>query len=61
MPTRKNNVKSIERRKRNVLNRQEERNLRTPIQQIERLDQLLGVNVGARYERAKLRALIAAV
>ena len=57
MPTRKNNFKSIERRKQGAIARQTERENRTPIQQIERLDQLLGIDVGARRERTKLRAI----
>jgi len=61
MPTRKSNFKSIERRKQGAANRLAERNLRTPQQQWDRLDQLLGVGIGARKERTRLRALMGAV
>lgn len=37
--------------------RQEERDKRTPEQQLAQLDALLGVGIGARKERAKLEAI----
>lgn len=38
--------------------RKEERDLRTPQQQLERLDKLLGVGIGAKKERARLQKSI---
>jgi hypothetical protein len=38
--------------------RQEARNARTPQQQLQRLDKLLGIGQGAKKERARLQALI---
>lgn len=61
MVTRKNTFKRIELRKQSAANRQAERNLRTPAQQIERLDQMFGAGVGAKKERVRLLALMRAV
>ena len=61
MPTRKNSEKNIENRKRGANERQVLRSLLSPAQQIEVIDQRFGVGLGARKERAKLRALMVAV
>lgn len=61
MSTRWSNQKSVDRRKQGAANRQAERNLLTPAQQIDRLNQKFGAGVGARKERTRLRALIGAV
>lgn len=54
MATRKNNFKNVERRKQNAANRQAERNLLTPEQQLQKLDQKFGVGKGATRERKRL-------
>lgn len=61
MPTRINTFKRVEDRKTKATQRKAARDLLSPAQQLEKLDQLFGIGVGAKKERARLRALIGAV
>lgn len=49
----------IEDRRESAKRRQEERAKRSPLEQLQRLDSLLGKGEGAKRERARLEALIA--
>lgn len=61
MATRVNTFRRIENRKTKADQRKQARDLLSPAQQIEKLDQLFGVGVGAKRERIRLRALVGGV
>lgn len=54
MATRKNQGDRPENRRKEATTRQEERAARSPQQQLDRLDSILGEGVGAKKERARL-------
>lgn len=54
----RNDRRRQEERREGAQRRQEARDSRTPQEQLQRLDELLGVGQGAQRERARLQALI---
>jgi len=46
-------------RRKDAIERQEERNKRSPLEQLKELDARLGIGVGAKRERARLEKLMA--
>ena len=55
-----NKSRRLEERREEALERQSERSARTPVQQLEKLDILLGTDIGAERERARLQSIIEA-
>jgi hypothetical protein len=53
-----NKRRRLEERREEALERQTERSARTPIQQLEKLDIILGIGAGAKRERARLQLII---
>jgi len=58
MKGRNKSVKNVKTRKEDAKVRQEQRDKRTPQDQLKRLDEMLGVGVGAQKERTRLKAVI---